>query len=240
MATEQPSSPSEVDWHEVLASGDERAFRELVRPHTDALIEVARKDLEYYVAQGLLQRTDFSPEEVVGEGLIRAWDDRAKRPGPMSLRGWLLGNTYRTLRQMVDQERAYDADKVVSLDEKVSNAESRDTQEQFWEWYQPDASLLYEDIIPANEPVDIEAPLYTSEDTLQLDPDSRHVVMLHREFEMPLQEVAMVMNRAIKEVSELYQRARVSLSERLGYGDRGSDEDDREKDHPAPPDGSDQ
>ncbi len=237
MAAPDSTQPTISDWQAALDSGDERSFRELVRPHMDKLIDAARQDLDYYVAQGILQETDFSPEEVVGEGLIHAWDDRKKRPDGISIRGWLLGNSYRTLRRLVEAEQDYDDDKLVSLDERVPADSNRAVQEQFWEWYQPDAALLYEDIIPANEPIDIEAPLFTSEDTFSLDPDSRHVVMMHQEFEMPLHEVAIVMNRALKEVSELYQRARVSLSERLGYG--GSERSGT-TDHPAPPPGSDE
>jgi RNA polymerase sigma-70 factor (ECF subfamily) len=219
-----------------MDSGDEKAYRELVRPHMTTLIDAARHDLDYYIDQGYLQVQDFTPEEVVGEALIQAWDHRQSRPDKMTLNGWLLGNMYRTLRLMVEKERAYDQDKAISLDAPViEDGDENAVGEQFWEWYQPDASLEWEDVIPANEPVDIEVPLYATRESFNLNPDSRHVLIMHDEFEMDISEVASVMNRQVKEIKELLDEARASLRERIGSGP-----EIEEVDHPAPPEGSDE
>jgi DNA-directed RNA polymerase specialized sigma24 family protein len=236
MAT-QAVNQIDQQWQDVAASSDEGAFRELVKPHLNRLLEAARYDLDYYVAQGTLQIDDFTPEEVVGEGLIRTWEDRAHKPDGMSVRGWLLGNLYRTLRTMVEQEHEYDEDKAISLDEEVvlADSENQAVEEQFWDWYQPDVNLVYEDIIPATQPVDFEVPLYATRESFALPPDPRHVVIMHDEFEMDLPEVAAVLGRNLNEIASLLQEARATLYERIG-GERGIEE----VDHPAPPDGSDE
>jgi len=220
---------------EVARTRDEGAFRELVQGHMDVLLKAAAHELEYYVFEGYLREGDLSPEEVVGEALIHAWEHLHQRPEAVSLRGWLLGIQYRVLQRLVEQHRAYQDDNAISLDEPLPlDADSMDVQEWFWEWLQPDANVTWEDVVPGEEPLDIEIPLYDVRDTLSLDPEQRHVLMMHDEFDVPLAEVAFAMNRAVADTAELVDQARASLRKRVigGAAPEGVD-------HPAPPDGSD-
>src|SRR5690606_25414081 len=108
---------------------------------------VARHELDYYVHAGYLHRQDLEPEDVVGEALIRAWDQLKQRPEQMSLRGWLLGIEYRTMQHLVEKMRGYRQEKAISLDEALPiNPDNMDVQEWFWEWYQPDANMTWEDV----------------------------------------------------------------------------------------------
>lgn len=235
MATQERFTANE-NWQDVMDGGDQSAFRAMVEPYMGRLIEAARHDLDYYVNQGYVQAQDFTPEEVVGEALISAWDNRKSRPDQMSLHGWLLGNLYRTLRLMAEEEHEHGDDKAVALEEPIPPDENDSAvQEQFWEWYQPDASLEYSDVIPDREPVDIEVPLYASPGVLGLNPQSRHVLIMHDEFEMPISEVASVLNQQINETAALLQEARASLRERIG-----NPPPVEVFDAPAPPEGSDQ
>ncbi len=235
MATKQRAI-HDTNWQQVMDAGDETAFRELVRPYIDTLIDAAKHDLDYYIDQGYIQVDDFTPEEVVGEALIQAWTHRQSRPDKMSLKGWLLGNMYRTLRLMVEQEHQYEQDKAISLDTPVvSDGDENAVGEQFWEWYQPDAVLEWEDVIPGSDPVDIEVPLYATRESFKLNPDSRHVLIMHDEFEMDVTEVAAVMNRQVQEIKELLDEARANLREMIGSGP-----EIEEVDQPAPPEGSDE
>lgn len=227
------NSPTSDDWQAALDADDEEAFREAVRPHTDALIAAARHDLDYYADQGFIREGDFTPEEVVGETLIYAWEHRAQRPAQMSLNGWLQGMQYRVLRSLVEEQQQYRENKAISLDEQIppdERAEGR--QERFQYGYQPDAEITWEDVTPGAEPVDIEAPLFTNADTFHLDPDSRHVAMMHDEFEMELSEVASAMRRSVKETAALLSQARTTLHERQAGHD---DARDPSEGAPAPP-----
>lgn len=232
-ASEHP----EQDWQHALDTGDETVFRDVVRPHLDALTRAARQDLDFYVAQGYLHERDLTPEEVVGEGLIQAWDRRARRPAPMSLRGWLLGIQYRVLRGLVERQRAYREQKAVSLDEPLPpNSAAYDAQEWFWDWYRPDAELTWEDVTPGDTPVDLEVSLEA--EGLELDPsDSYHVLMMHDEFEMSIPEVAFIMSRTARQTVDLLERARATD----GLRPAGQRDETRlgvdEFDHPAPPRG---
>lgn len=231
-----------AEWQDVLARGDEDAFHRLVDPYVDRLMQAARYDLEYYLAQGYLQKTDFTPEEIVGETQLYAWEHRNQCPDKMSLRGWLLGVQHRLLRQLVERERAYRDDKLISLDEQIPiNYDNWASQESFWDWAQPEGGDkqvdLWEDIIPAQTPVDIEIDLdkVGRDALLQLDESARHVLVMHDEFEVDLPEVAVIMGRGVNEVAELIELARANLRERLG-----NQQTIAETDVPAPPEGSDE
>lgn len=221
MATSSDSTPPE--WHDVLASGDEAAFRELVEPHLPTLIAAAREDLRYYIAQGALREGDLTAEEAAGEAIIFAWEHRTQRPEGMSLRGWLLGTLVRAVRGVVDAQLAYRRDNALSLDAPLPmNRAAFNTEEWFWEWYQPDAIMTFEDITPARVPVDYEISLTDSDVTHGLDEDGRHVLMMHDEFELSLPEVAFTLNRSVHEMAALLDQARVDLRERLALGSGGT------------------
>lgn len=210
------------NWEKILKGSDKEAFQDVVKPHMDMLLEAARRDLKFYVRNGTLHEGDFSPEELVGEGLIHSWKHRDVRPSDMPLRSWLLGTQHRVTRGLVGRFRAYRRNKDLSLDEPVSiNADALDTQEWFWDWYQPEQELTWEDVIPAREPDDVEIGLDESRERLLEESDRRHALILHDEFQMSLQDVSFTINRSPDAVAELLERARASLRERRGTADAG-------------------
>lgn len=235
MSEDRPVGIEQERLATILRENDEEGFRDMVQEHLPQLLLVAQQEIDYYVFGGFLHRQDLAPEDVVGEGLIHSWDQLEHRPEGMSLRGWLLGVTYRTIRKLVEQYRVFRNEQAVSLDAPLPiNPDNMDIQEWFWEWYQPDSSMTWEDVVPAVEPVDLETPLYDVRDALALDPDARHVLMMHDEFDVPLEEVAFTMNRAVVETAELIDQARATLRQRLA-----SSEPAEVINHPAPPEGSD-
>lgn len=210
-------TPERADWQEAMDDGDRDAFRAAAEPHMKALITAAGYDLAYYIEQGELHENDFAPEEVAGEALIYAWDHRDRRPDQVSLEGWLLGTQHRLLRGMVRQALTYREDKALSLDEQIpADAKAEGQHARYQYGYQPEAEITWEDVTPGTRPVDINAPLFTNEDTFHLDPDARHAVMMHDEFEMDLSEVAFTMERSVQDTAALLEQARTSLRERQG------------------------
>jgi DNA-directed RNA polymerase specialized sigma24 family protein len=220
-----------------LAELDEDRFRELVKPYMDTLLRAAGEALEFYQLQGVVREGDLTPEDVTGEALIHAWDLRARRPGGMSLRGWLLGVQHRALIGLVERHRVYQEDMAISLDAEAAPMNAGDApQEWFWDWFQPDEELTLEDITPAYDPVDFDLVLDQEErDVLRdMDDTSRHVLLMHDRYDMSLPEVAFTMQESLNDLSRVLERARATLRERTGGG-----QDIRETDHPAPPAGSD-
>ncbi len=216
-------------WERVLHESDREAFRKIVEPFMNDLLNAARDDLRFYVDRGFLHEDDFTPEEVVGEALLHAWDHRSVRPSQMGLRGWLVATQYRVMRGMVNDIRSYRRDKSLSLDAPVpDNPDAHDTEEWFWDWYQPDVELLWEDVIPSQEPQDVEVALEGDDRENLLDEtDERHALIMHGEFEMSLPEVAFTINRSPIAVAEVLEKARV------GIRARSSDQEPTE--HPSSP-----
>ena len=222
----EPSSTESADWQRAMDDDDRDAFQRMARPHMDTLISAARRDLDYYVEQGELHADDFTSEEIAGETLIYAWDHREKRPEQVSLEGWLLGTQHRLLRGMVAEAMQYREEKALSLDEQIpADARAEGEQARFQYGYQPEAEITWEDVTPGREPVDVNAPLYAAEgenggipneETFHLDPDARHAVMMHDEFEMDLVEVAFTMEQSVRETAALLEQARTSLHQRQG------------------------
>ena len=213
------TSTDDRSWQQIFDSGDEEGFRRLAEGHTETLLAAARKALRFYLRQGHLHPGDLTPEEVAGEALVQAWAHRTRRPEKMGLRAWLLATEYRVLRGLVERQKTYRRDKAVSLDAPIptdpSHRAGDDVQEWFYEWYQPDAVLTWEDVTPAQRPVDYEVPL-DNDDLSTAGADAFHVLMMHDEFEMDLPEVAFTMSRGVEETGELLDRARASFRQHVG------------------------
>lgn len=234
----EPPEPALEAWQQVMREGDRDSFHQMVDPYVDLLLKHARHELDYYIAQDYLRDGDFTAEEIVGETQIYAWEHREHCPERMSLRGWLLGTQHRLLRGLVAQQQAYRQDKALSLDEELPiNPAEFHTQEWFQEWFQPDSELYWEDVIPSQEPVDIEVDLDEEGrmGPLQGDDTARHALLMHDEFEMPLPEVAFTLSRPVNETAGLIELARAPSRERIPL-DTAIGEDDQ----PAPPEGSDE
>ena len=235
MASPERTAPdaSEQDWRQVLTDGSDAAFRDLVTPHTDALRAAARKALAFYHRQGYLRTGDLTPEEVAGEALLAARAHGSRRPPKMGLRAWLLATQYRVLRGLVERQRAYRDDKAVSLDAPLptdpSHRAGDSVQEWFYEWYQPDAVITWEDVTPSRRPVDYEIPL--TEDVAEAladREDAYHALIMHDEFEMDLPEVAFAMGQSLDATAELLDQARASFRQHVGQSSGIA-----ETDHPA-------
>lgn len=223
MESSSASAPERPDWQHAMDTGNREAFQAAARPHMERLITAARHDLDYYIAQDELHEDDFTPEEIAGEALIYAWDHREQHPDQVSLEGWLLGAQHRLLRGMVREAMQYREEKALSLEEQIpadAKAEGENTRFQYG--YQPEAEITWEDVTPGSKPVDVNAPLYAedgsvpNEATFHLDPDARHAVMMHDEFEMDLKEVAYTMEQSVQETAALLEQARTSLHKRQG------------------------
>ncbi|ARA92184.1 hypothetical protein AWN76_002670 [Rhodothermaceae bacterium RA] len=197
----------ETEWPAVL-DGDRTAFHRLIEPHLDELLRAARRDLAYHRQLGDLPPDFVTPEELVGETLLRAWKSRRQRPAGLSLRAWLLGTQHRVLQKLIRAERLERGLWAVSLEDPLPPEPLFDDDESFWEWYQPDDLPRWEDAIP-----DEDAPLpdeaLEDESALGgLEPEPRQVLLLHDRHALTLAEVAVATGRSVRETARLLQEAR--------------------------------
>ena len=209
---------------------NEDAYREAVEPLLPDLERAARYELDFYEGQGHIHDDDFTPEEVVGEGLVQAWSHREAKPAPMTLRGWLLGTQHRALRRLVEEQRRYRSDKKYSLDAPIPNTQDdSDYHERYADLYQPERHVTWEDVTPSADPVDLDVSLDEDERGTTASPE--HALMLHDEFEMDPKEVAFTMNLSANALAAHLAQARSSKDQ------RGPEEIDplTDKEVPNPP-----
>lgn len=190
------------------------AFRAAVTPYLAELLRPAPHEVRYRVALGEFEPNDPIAEELVGEVLIRAWPERHNRPSSVRLSVWLLALLYRVARELRRREAQLRRVPTESLKESVPPEPIYDDDEEFWEWYQPDAMTRSEDVV--------EAPTMTPEEagtdeelTRTLDPHAREVFLLCELHCVPLSEAALALGIRLDDAARLLEEAR----RRLGLGE---------------------
>ena len=232
--------PSADVWRRAL-DGDRDAFEDALSPHLDTLRKAADRQLA--VERDLVSgeplageaTTDLTPDELVGEAMVQAWDRRDRFDADrMSLRAWLLGLQTRSLVRISQRENRYTERKAISLDAEVPVNESQDAvEEDFYEFRQPFDVDTYEEITASAEPDDV-----TMMDSDELSDDDRaaladasfgvdaaQAVVLHDEFEVSLSEVAQILNASLKDAAAEMNLAREGMLARLGSADDAHDDD---------------
>ena len=259
--TPTTDTPAPDAWQRAL-TGDRDAFEEAVAPYQDRLMTAAYRLLDVHrdvtgapddadprdtdagsTGDDATSATDLTPEELVGETLVRAYERRSSfDAGKMGFGAWLLGLQTRALARFVRQEALYTERKAISLDEEVPTGEEQDAvEEALYEFRQPFDVTTYENVIAGSAPDDPEISLdrladeRLSDDELAALPDAnlglteRHALVLHDEFELSLPEVAQILDASLKDTAEHLNLARASLRSRIGSaaglsdGDRTTD-----------------
>lgn len=235
--------PDDALWSRAL-DGDSDAFEEAVAPYQELLLRDARRKVNRSRRSGALERDDLTPEELVGETLLRAHRHRARfQNQKLSFRGWLLGLQYRMLQLLTRQEQRYHRQKAVSLDENLPPDERTNAvEEEFYEFNLPYDYETYGDIVPGSQPDDViiyagdEDRKRLTEDEIRyldeadLDPSTRTVIEFHDEFELTLPEIAQIMDSSLKDAAEAVEQARVNLRQRIGSTDADDIRRDRRTD----------
>jgi RNA polymerase sigma-70 factor (ECF subfamily) len=210
----QPTSPAAADagqWQRIL-DGDREAFNAAVRPYVPELSAAIGRELRYHRALGTLEPDNPTVEEVIADVLDRAWRDRHRRPTGLHLRVWLLGLTFRMLERLVQREERRRAAAAVSLEEPVPDQPGED-DETFWEWYQPDETVRWEDVIPAPNaslPDEILADVEAA--SRRLPAQHRRVFLLRMFHRLRLVEVAAALRLAPDEASRLLADAQEMIA----------------------------
>jgi RNA polymerase sigma-70 factor (ECF subfamily) len=201
---EPHDTSTEALWQASL-HGDRDAFQRLINPHLDELFASARRDLHYHSAVGDLRGDEITPEELVGETLLRAWRDRHRRPRRLDVRPWLLGLQFRVLTRIVRQELLLRDLISVSLEAPVPSGPVYDDDESFWEWHQPDETLRWEDIVAAEVATETPAPRLFEQNVPGLSPLARQVLIFRLVYQFSVGEIASSLNLPVRRVSELWQ-----------------------------------
>ena len=206
----------EKDWA-LAVKGDRDAFNRVVDPLVPELIETARHELAFFVETGELPPDLTTPEEVVGEVMIRAWRNRRRRLPHVSVKAWLLAILYRVIDELVHEQRRRRelAEVAREMHPEVPPLED---EEAFWEWFQPEDLPVAEPLVPEPppDPETVTAALETRPRVLATA--ARRALVMHRRHRLEVREIAAVLRRPVAETVEIIREAARKVREQ---GDRG-------------------
>ncbi|MEP2776355.1 MAG: sigma-70 family RNA polymerase sigma factor [Luteolibacter sp.] len=171
-----------------IATGDEKAFRQLVERHQDAIVGTCTK---------MLGNTTDS-EDIAQQVFIRVWK-HAKRYKPDNKFTTYLYTITRNL--VYNETRRRSRKKTVSTEQREEESHLQHPGDPN---AQPDASLLTGELQSA-----IDAAIQS------LPENQRLAVVLRRYDNLPYEEIAEVLNTSVPSVKSLLFRARTTLRETL-------------------------
>jgi DNA-directed RNA polymerase specialized sigma24 family protein len=207
---QQTPAPDAGVWERCM-DGDRQAFQQLALSHLDELFAAAQRDLRYHVMLGDLRQHDLGPEELVGETLLRAWRDRLRKPASLGIRPWLLGLQFRVLTRIIRQERLLQRLVSTSLEAPAPEPPIYDDDESFWEWFQPDEMIRWEDILSGDAHPDFALDLL-DRDVPGLSPLARQVLVLRRVHSLTFAEIASGLRISYERLSQLWREGRTRLA----------------------------
>ncbi len=203
----------EKDLWERIVAGDKEAFDRLVEQEMAGLLEAARHEIAYYESIGDFPPRFITPEELVGEAMIHAWDHREKKPKGMKPRGWLYAMLFEAADEIAARRRAIQAHETLSTDEKVPDDPlvldpDYDDDEEFYEWYQPDEALKWEDVLPSDALPPEQIVTFCEQEPQALEPVERRAAMLYFRLDFDLEQVCRILGRKPEEVGPMLEKTR--------------------------------
>ncbi|MCD6291353.1 MAG: sigma-70 family RNA polymerase sigma factor [Anaerolineae bacterium] len=199
--------------------------------YRDRLYGFVRRELRYYESLELLQPDEVSAMDIVDDVLARAlqlWDRR-----PENLMPWLYRLALHRLRQVLRAARER-PDKTICLELPAPLYESpEELDREWWEFYQPDDVVTWEDIVPDERiepPEELESQLeamHQVERLLnQLPARPREVFVLATFEDLTPEEIAGMLNVSVEQVQSWLRDARArlrrALTEHVGQGTKVS------------------
>ena len=231
------AAPSADTWRRALA-GDRDAFEGALAPYHDDLLSAAERLVELHRATGELDEHALNPTELVGETLVRAYENRERYDDDtMGFRAWLLGVQHRALARVMRREARYTQAKGISLDAPIHADDPTDAVgDVLYEFRQPFEVVTYADLVAGSEPIDVDfdprghEPLTDREQqalaSAGLSARTQEAIVLHDEFALTVSEVAQIFDASLKDTAEALNLARASVRERIGSAALLSDPSD--------------
>ncbi len=207
---------ADVDWKKIV-EGDREAFDRLVESEMANLLESAKHEIAYYEDVGDYPPDYITPEELVGEAMIRAWEHRAKKPKGMEPRAWLHAMLFRAADALAARRREIQSHETLPLEQKVPDAPLvadpvYDDDEEFYEWYQPDEALKWEDVIGE---IDLEPDLLieaVESAPQRLEVKERRAAMLYCRFGFNLEQTCRILEEKPEKVAGFIEKAKKKIA----------------------------
>ena len=209
-------SRGEQDLWQRATAGDREPFIHLVERHLDGLYRFVAREIRYRQALGDLEPGEVTPEEVVSETVLAALRGLARMPRHASFKGWLRHLALRIVRRWARRSRERRYYEHIHLEDALPSSQ------QLFAYYQPDAILTWEDVLPDRSIPMPEETLVVRETWKELEAmvnrlptDEREIFTLRAIEGLRFDEIAAMRQRRVQQVKALYRQAREALREQL-------------------------
>ncbi len=204
-----------ADWEKVV-KGDKAAFDALAEKEMAGLLEAAKHEVAYFEDVGDFPPRYMTPEELVGAALIQAWDNRAKKPESMEARAWLYAILFDAADKLAARRRDIQKHETLSTDQVIPDDPlvldpNYDDDESFYEWYQPDEALKWEDVIASRAIAPEELISLCESAPAKLGKLERRAALLHFRLGFSIEQVCRVTHKPVKDIAALLESARGKL-----------------------------
>ncbi len=200
-----------------LPERERMALLDVVYGHLDKLYSFARREIAAHLASGQLLPGQVTAEDIVDAVVLRAARDFHRRPETLPIDRWLLKMAIGQVEAEVERLRK------TGRDARLEDAASRRASEdEIYDFYQPDEVLRLEDLVPAPfipTPEQVfesrELQRYINQTLAQLPKRWRLAFVLHHGEGCSIAETAHLLEMTERDAAEALERARVFLSQKL-------------------------
>ena len=199
-------------------------FFHLIEDHLDTVYDTVRRELTYLEASGSVPEGYLSVRALVDATILRALDRFEQRPSEFSVGDWLTQLAFETIEAEAQAARRAVPDDAASIhaETEAPAQEPTGSDQDMFEFYQPDDVLLLEDLIaddaedtPETETAARETALALHRAVAGLPALWRRVLLLVDLKDFSLERASSVLGLPEDEVTRIAQSARSCLREKL-------------------------
>ncbi|WP_244713333.1 RNA polymerase sigma factor [Rhizobium cremeum] len=207
-------------------------FFDLIEDHLDTVYDTVRRELTYLECSGSVPAGYLSVRDLVDATILKGLERFEQRPTEFSIGDWLLKLTFETIEAEAAAARRALPEDAASIDAapEASAGEPTESDEEIFEFYQPDDVLRLEELIADDGGDDPETAVAKRQDALifhraiaGLPALWRRVLFLVDLNDTPLEKASSVLGIAEDDVTRIVQSARNYLRDKLRDSGQSSD-----------------
>ena len=215
------------------AEADRRQlFFDLIEDHLDTVYDTVRRELTYLECSGSVPAGYLSVGDIVDATILNGLNRFERRPTEFSVRDWLTQLAFETVEAEAQAARRAVPEDAASIYEapQAPGGELTESDEEMFEFYQPDDVLLLEELVADEGGDDPEAAVAKRQEALALHRAIaglpalwRRVLFLVDLNETPLETASSVLGIPEDDVTRIVQSARDYLRDKLRDSGQSSD-----------------
>ena len=215
------------------AEADRRQlFFDLIEDHLDTVYDTVRRELTYLECSGSVPQGYLAVRDIVDATILKGLNRFERRPTEFSVRDWLTQLAFETIEAEAQAARRAVPEDAASIyvAPEAPAGEPTESDEEMFEFYQPDDVLLLEELVADDGGDDPETAVAKRQDAMAfhraiagLPALWRRVLFLVDLNDTPLETASSVLGIPEDDVTRIVQSARDYLRDKLRDSGQSSD-----------------